>query len=52
LAQAINSLEASINKIGLLINFGTLSLEIKRFYNNKISIKYQSNHLIKIIKVK
>jgi GxxExxY protein len=35
LAQAKNYLEAFNLEIGLLINFGTNSLEWKRIYNNK-----------------
>lgn len=36
LAQAINYLEAYNMEIGLLINFGSRSLEFKRLYNNKL----------------
>ena len=36
LAQALNYLEASKMEIGLLINFGSKSLEFKRLYNNKL----------------
>lgn len=36
LAQAINYLEAFKIKTGLLINFGSRSLEFKRVYNNKL----------------
>ena len=35
LAQAMNYLEAYDMKIGLLINFGTKSLQFKRVHNNK-----------------
>ncbi len=35
-AQAINYLEAYQMEIGLLLNFGSLSLEHKRLYNNKV----------------
>ena len=35
LAQAMNYLEAYKMEIGLLINFGTRSLEFKRVHNNK-----------------
>jgi GxxExxY protein len=35
LAQAMNYLEAYNLEVGLLINFGTQSLEIKRLYNKK-----------------
>jgi GxxExxY protein len=34
-AQAINYLEASQFEIGLIINFGSEKLQIKRLYNNK-----------------
>ena len=34
-AQAINYLEASQFEIGLLINFGSEKLQMKRLYNNK-----------------
>ena len=37
LAQAINYLEAFNIKIGLLINFGSRSLQFKRLNNNKIT---------------
>ena len=36
LAQAMNYLEAYKMKIGLLINFGSKSLQFKRVHNNKI----------------
>lgn len=36
LAQAMNYLEAYGLKIGLLINFGTRSLQFKRVHNNKL----------------
>jgi GxxExxY protein len=36
LAQAMNYLEAYKMEIGLLINFGSKSLEFKRVHNNKI----------------
>lgn len=36
LNQAINYLEAFKIKTGLLINFGSKSLEFKRVYNNKL----------------
>ena len=38
-AQAINYLEASQFEIGLLINFGSEKLQIKRLYNNKRTTK-------------
>ena len=37
LAQALNYLEASGHKIGLLINFGTKSLQFKRLHNKKVN---------------
>jgi GxxExxY protein len=43
LAQAINYLEASNMKIGLLINFGNKSLEFKRLINNPKKQYNQSN---------
>ena len=36
LAQAINYLEAYNMEIGLLINFGAMSLQFKRLHNNKL----------------
>ena len=36
LAQAMNYLEAYNMEIGLLINFGSRSLEFKRVHNNKL----------------
>ncbi len=36
LAQAMNYLEAYSMEIGLLINFGSRSLEFKRVHNNKL----------------
>jgi len=36
LAQAMNYLEAYNMEIGLLINFGTKSLQFKRLHNNKL----------------
>ena len=36
LAQAMNYLEAYRMEIGLLINFGSRSLEFKRVHNNKL----------------
>ena len=36
LAQAMNYLEAYGMEIGLLLNFGSKSLQFKRVYNNKI----------------
>lgn len=35
LAQALNYLEASGHEIGLLINFGSTSLQFKRLHNKK-----------------
>lgn len=37
LAQAMNYLEAYKMEIGLLINFGTKSLQFKRVHNNKLN---------------
>lgn len=37
LAQALNYLEALNLEIGLLLNFGSRSLEIKRLHNKKYS---------------
>ncbi len=39
LAQAMNYLEAYNMEIGLLINFGSKSLEFKRVHNNKLILK-------------
>jgi GxxExxY protein len=39
LAQAMNYLEAYNMEIGLLINFGSKSLEFKRVHNNKLLMK-------------
>ena len=36
LAQAINYLEAYRMEVGLLINFGSRSLQFKRVHNNKL----------------
>lgn len=44
LAQAINYLEAYNLEIGLLINFGTKSLEFKRLINPKYNQQNQENH--------
>jgi GxxExxY protein len=38
LSQAMNYLEAYKMKIGLLINFGSESLQFKRVHNNKIKV--------------
>jgi GxxExxY protein len=43
LAQAINYLEAYDLEVGLLINFGAKSLEIKRLNNRKFKQKNQGN---------
>lgn len=37
LAQAMNYLEAYKMEIGLLINFGSKSLQFKRVHNNKLA---------------
>lgn len=44
LAQAVNYLEAYNMKIGLLINFGSKSLQFKRVHNN--SLINQSNNQV------
>jgi GxxExxY protein len=49
-AQAINYLEAYDLEVGLLINFGSKSLEVKRLLNAKIKQKNQGNPKIKKIK--
>ena len=46
IAQAINYLEAYSLETGLLINFGALSLEFKRVWNNKINQKAQGNPFV------
>lgn len=43
LAQAINYLEAYDLEVGLLINFGTKSLQYKRIVNKKFKQKPQGN---------
>lgn len=43
LAQAINYLEAYDLEVGLLINFGTKSLQYKRIVNKKFKQKAQGN---------
>ena len=43
LAQAMNYLEAYDLEIGLLINFGTRSLQFKRIFNTKFKQKDQGN---------
>jgi GxxExxY protein len=43
LAQAKNYLEAYNVQVGLLINFGSISLEFKRLENNKYVPKNQGN---------
>ena len=47
LAQAINYLEAYDLEVGLLINFGAKSLELKRVTNKKFEQKNQGNPQIK-----
>jgi len=47
LAQAINYLEAYDLEIGLLINFGSKSLEFKRVANKSFNQKNQGNPKIK-----
>lgn len=46
-AQAINYLEAYDLEIGLLINFGSKSMEFKRLLNSKFKQKKQGNPQIK-----
>ena len=43
LAQALNYLEAYNIEVGLLINFGAKSLEVKRLYNKKYKDPNQEN---------
>jgi len=43
LAQALNYLEAFNLEVGLLINFGAKSLEIKRLFNKKYEASIQGN---------
>lgn len=43
LAQAKNYLEAFNIEVGLLINFGSTSLQFKRLYNNKFNLANQKN---------
>lgn len=45
LAQAINYLEAYNLEVGLLINFGTKSLEFKRLINSKYNQRNQINQI-------
>ena len=47
LAQAINYLEAYDLEIGLLINFGSRSLQFKRVQNKKFKQRNQGNPKIK-----
>ena len=47
LVQAINYLEAYDLEVGLLINFGSKSLEYKRIVNRKLNQKNQGNPEIK-----
>ncbi len=47
LAQAINYLEAYDLEVGLLINFGTKSLQFKRLANKKFNQQNQGNPKIK-----
>jgi GxxExxY protein len=42
LAQAMNYLEAYKMEIGLLINFGSKSLQFKRVHNNKLNLDEKS----------
>ncbi|MEO8711375.1 MAG: GxxExxY protein [Parafilimonas sp.] len=43
LAQALNYLEASASEIGLLLNFGSLSLQFKRLHNKKYKPTFPQN---------
>jgi len=43
LAQSLNYLEAFNLEVGLLINFGAKSLEIKRLFNKKYEASIQGN---------
>jgi GxxExxY protein len=43
LAQALNYLEVMNLEIGLLLNFGSKSLEIKRLINSKYGSSFKSN---------
>jgi len=45
LAQALNYLEAFNLEVGLLINFGAKSLEVKRLYNKKYKTDKITNHI-------
>ncbi|MBO6794255.1 MAG: GxxExxY protein [Balneolaceae bacterium] len=47
IAQAINYLEAFDLEVGLLINFGSRSLQFKRVYNKSFKQKAQGNPLTK-----
>ena len=42
LAQGLNYLEVLNLEVGLLINFGTTSLELKRLINNKFRLSFKS----------
>ncbi|MEN8223358.1 MAG: GxxExxY protein, partial [Acidobacteriota bacterium] len=46
LAQAINYLEAYDLEVGLLINFGSKSLDFKRLTNKSFKQKNQGNPII------
>ena len=48
LAQALNYLEAYNMEVGLLINFGTKSLEWKRLYNKKFNPNILSENILLI----
>ena len=43
LAQALNYLEAFSLEVGLLINFGGKSLEVKRLFNKKYKLSNQDH---------
>lgn len=48
LAQALNYLEAFNTEVGLLINFGSKSIELKRLKNNKYVEQYSNPNMPKI----
>ena len=47
LSQAINYLEAYDLEVGLLINFGSKSMQFKRVVNSKFKQKAQGNPMVK-----
>ena len=48
IAQALNYLEAFNTEVGLLINFGSKSIELKRLKNNKYVEQYDNPNIPKI----